>query len=385
MKTNMVVDKRYSEWIADLSRRYQSSQIKAAISVNKEMLKFYWSLGRDIVQMDAENTYGSGFYEKLSSDLTCSIPNAKGLSPWNLRYMKRLFLFSRRISEILPQVVAKLNDAHPKDENMIDKQPESEILPQVVGNSDSEILPQVVEILFCLPWGHIRLLINKCESNPRKALFYMQQTLEHNWSRAVLQNWLDTDLYERHGKAITNFSSALPSPQSDLAQELTKDPYSFDFLSITPRYDEKQLKDALLDNIQRFLMELGSGFSFVGREYRLLVGETEQFIDALFYNFQIHCFVVVEVKVTEFNPRDMGQLITYVSAVDGIMKKEVDQPTVGLLICKTKDNVLAKYATDAVKVPVGVSEYQISHFLNEGLRSSLPSTEELEEVLNRKL
>ena len=264
------------------------------------------------------------------------------------------------------------------------KKLESEILPQVVENNDSEILPQVVAELFCLPWGHIRLLIDKCENNPQKALFYMQQTLEHNWSRAVLQNWLDTDLYERHGKAITNFSSALPSPQSDLAQELTKDPYSFDFLSITPRYDEKKLKDALLDNIQRFLMELGSGFSFVGREYRLLVGKTEQFIDALFYNFQIHCFVVVEVKVTEFNPRDMGQLITYVSAVDGIMKKEIDQPTVGLLICKTKDNVLAKYATDAVKVPVGVSEYQISHFLNEGLRSSLPSTEELEEVLNRK-
>jgi predicted nuclease of restriction endonuclease-like (RecB) superfamily len=348
------------------------------------MIEFYWSLGRGIVQMDAENTYGSGFYEKLSSDLIDSIPNAKGFSPRNLRYMKRLFLFSRRISEILPQVVAKMKDAHLKDEYMIDKQPKSKIHPQVVGNSDSEILPQVVEKLFCLPWGHIRLLIDKCENNPQKALFYIQQTLEHNWSRAVLQNWLDTDLYERHGKAITNFFSALPSPQSDLAQELTKDPYSFDFLSITPRYDEKQLKDALLDNIQRFLMELGSGFSFVGREYRLLVGETEQFIDALFYNFQIHCFVVIEVKVTEFNPRDMGQLITYVSAVDGIMKKEVDQPTVGLLICKTKDNVLAKYATDAVKVPVGVSEYQISHFLNEGLRTSLPSTEELEEALSRK-
>ena len=371
MKTNMIVDKRYSEWISDLSKRYQSSQIKAALSVNREMLKFYWSLGRDIVQMDAENTYGSGFYEKLSSDLIDSIPNAKGFSPRNLRYMKRLFLFSKRISEILPQVGAKLSDVQTKDENGRKK-------------LESEILPQVVAKLFCLPWGHIKLLIDKCKNNPRKALFYMQQTQEHNWSRAVLQNWLDTDLYDRHGKAITNFSSALPSPQSDLAQELTKDPYSFDFLSITPRYDEKQLKDALLNNIQRFLMELGSGFSFVGREYRLLVGETEQFIDALFYNFQIHCFVVVEVKVTEFNPRDMGQLITYVSAVDGIMKKGIDQPTVGLLICKTKDNVLAKYATDAVKVPVGVSEYQISHFLNEGLRSSLPSTEELEEVLNRK-
>lgn len=228
---------RNSEWIADLSKRYQSSQIKAAITVNKEMLKFYWSLGRDIVQMDAENTYGSGFYEKLSSDLTCSIPNVKGFSPGNLRHMKRLFLFSRRISEILPQVGAKLRDVHTKDENG-SKKLESGILPQVVVNTDSEILPQVVAELFCLPWGHIRLLIDKCENNPQKALFYMRQTSEHNWSRAVLQNWLDTDLYERHGKAITNFSSALPSPQSDLAQELTKDPYSFDFLSSLPSTEE---------------------------------------------------------------------------------------------------------------------------------------------------
>ena len=224
MKTNMIVDKRYFEWISDLSKRYQSSQIKAALSVNKEMLKFYWSLGRDIVQMDAENTYGSGFYEKLSSDLIDSIPNAKGFSPRNLRYMKRLFLFSKKISEILPQVGAKLRDVHNKDENG-SKKLESENLPQVVGNSDSEILPQVVAKLFCLPWGHIKLLVDKCKNNPRKALFYMQQTLEHNWSRAVLQNWLDTDLYERHGKAITNFSSALPSPQSDLAQELTNPPW----------------------------------------------------------------------------------------------------------------------------------------------------------------
>ena len=360
MKENLVSDARYTEWLKDLSTRYRGSQIKAARSVNREMITFYWSLGRDIVQMDAENVYGSGFYEKLSSDLKDLIPDSRSFSQSNLRYMKRLFLLDISIYRIFPQIVEKF--------------------PQI-GEDLVNTHIQPLEELASIPWGHIKLLIDKCNSNPQKALFYIRQTIEHNWSRAVLQNWLDTDLYERHGKAISNFSQTLPSPQGDLAQELTKDPYSFDFLAIRQKYDEKELKDALTENIQRFLMELGSGFSFVGREYRLLVGNTEQFIDLLFYNYLIHCFVVVEVKVTQFDPRDMGQLITYVSAVDGIMKKEGDQPTVGLLLCKNKDNILAKYATNAAKVPVSISDYQISHLLEEDYRRTLPTIEELEREL----
>ncbi|MBR0267445.1 MAG: DUF1016 family protein [Clostridia bacterium] len=171
-------------------------------------------------------------------------------------------------------------------------------------------MPQVGAELLSIPWGHIKLLIDKCKSEPQKVLFYSRKTIENNWSRAVLQNWLDTDLYERQGKAITNFALTLPSPQSDLAQEMTRDPYSFDFLTIRAQYDEKELKDALMNNVQRLLMELGTGFAFVGREYRLVVGQTEQFLDLLFYNYLLHCFVVVEVKVSDFDPRDMGQLGT---------------------------------------------------------------------------
>ena len=298
------------DWIEELSNRYKGSQIKAASSVNREMLLFYWSLGRDIVQMDAENVYGSGFYEKLSSDLSNSIPDSKGFAPRNIRYMKRLFQFNAKIYEIMPQAVAKLPQVVAK-------------LPQAITEPE-ENRPQLVDELFSIPWGHIRLLIDNCKNNPQKALFYIRKTIENSWSRTVLQNWLETDLYERHGKAINNFAETLPAPQGDLAQELTKDPYTFDFLTISPKYNEKELKDALTDNIQRFLMELGSGFSFIGREYRLLVGNTEQFIDLL----------------------------------------------------------LAHYATNAVKVPVCISEYQISHLLNEDYRNTLPSIEALERELS---
>jgi predicted nuclease of restriction endonuclease-like (RecB) superfamily len=240
------------------------------------------------------------------------------------------------------------------------------------------------DLIFGIPWGHHMLIIDKCSSDPKKAMFYIQQAVEHSWSRAVLLNFLDTDLYERQGKAVTNFALTLPDPQSDLAQEMTKDPYNFDFLTIRAKYDERELKDALLDNVQSLLMELGSGFAFVGREYRLVVGKTEQFLDLLFYNYNLHCFVVVEVKVTDFDPRDMGQLSTYVAAVDGIMRSEIDQPTIGLLICKTKDNVLAQYAADVVNAPIGISEYQLSKLLKEEFKGTLPTIEEIEAGLSEE-
>ena len=205
--------------------------------------------------------------------------------------------------------------------------------------------------------------------------------MDNTWSRAVLMNFLDTDLYERQGKAVTNFKKLLPPVQSDLAQEMTRDPYNFDFLTIRKNYDEKELKDALMEHVQSLLMELGEGFAFVGREYRLVVGETEQFIDLLFYNIPNHCYVVVEVKVRDFEPADMGQLGTYIGAVDGILKREGDNQTVGLLICKTKDNVLAQYAVNMINVPIGISEYKLSNVMPEEFKSSMPTIEEIENEL----
>ena len=233
----------------------------------------------------------------------------------------------------------------------------------------------------CILWGHFKLIIDKCRSNPDKALFFVRKTVENNWSRAVLLNFLDTDLYERQGKAITNFNSSLPSQYGELAQEITKDPYKFDFLTMEEAYNEKGLKDALMDNIQYFLMELGTGFAFVGREYRLVIGHTEEYLDLLFYNIKLHCYVVVEVKVTSFRPGDIGQLGTYVTAVNHILKGENDEPTIGLLICKDKDNVLAQYATESSSQPIGISEYQLSNLIAENCGGALPTVEEIENEL----
>lgn len=345
MSDKLKFDKQYSQWIKDVSARFKQSQIKAACKVNVELLRFFWSLGRDISIRDSENVYGKGFYKKLSSDLRSALPDVKSFSVTNLHYMKWFY----------------------------DLFPDAENLPQVGVNSD--------QLPFYIPWGHNKLIIDKCKNNPDKALFFVKETVENNWSRAVLLNFLDTDLYERKGKAITNFRKVLPAVQSDLAQEITKDPYNFDFLTLSMNYNEKELKDALMNNVQKLLLELGKGFAFVGREYRLVVGNTEQFIDMLFYNIPNHCYVAVEVKVRDFEPGDMGQLGTYIGAIDGILKGEEDKQTIGLLICKTKDNVLAQYAVNMVDAPVGISEYDLKSHIPEDFKSSLPTIEEIENEL----
>lgn len=344
------LDNEYSTWIQELSQRYQQSQIKAAIRVNTEMLAFYWSLGKDIVDMHAENRWGTNFFENLSKDMIALLPNVKGFSATNLRYMKRFYELFSCSNENLPQLGA-------------------------------ESFPQVGADLFSIPWGHLKLIIDKCRDNTTKANFYVNQVKENHWSRAVLMNFLDTNLFERQGRAISNFKNSLPDPQSGLAQEITKDPYNFDFLSIRNGYDEKELKDALMDNIQRFLLELGTGFAFVGREYRLMIGSTEEFLDMLFYNIQLHCYVVVEVKVVEFNPRDIGQLGTYVAAVNHILKRNADNQTIGLIICKTKDNILAQYALESSSEPIGISEYQLNSLFPDDFKGSLPTIEEIEQEL----
>lgn len=208
-----------------------------------------------------------------------------------------------------------------------------------------------------------------------------KKTLQNNWSRSILLNFLTTDLYQREGKSISNFSQTLPIPQCDLAQEMTKDPYNFDFLAITEQYREKELKDALMHNITKFLLELGTGFAFVGREYRLQIGHTEKFIDMLFYNLNLRCYVVIEVKINEFDSENVGQLGTYISAVNHILKRPEDNPTIGLLICKTKDNVLAQYALEASNQPIGISEYELTKLYPKDFKGTLPSIKELENEL----
>lgn len=370
MSSLIKTDVRYRKWITAVSKRFRQSQLKAAVKVNDEMLRFYWGLGRDISLLSKEADYGSNFYKTISGDLKDVFPDIKSFSPTNLKYMRYFY-------EMYPAVGIRQQTA---DELVI---PENR--PQLVDGFDQkENRPQPVddlEMIFYIPWGHNRMILDKCKGNPEKALFYVKKTLENNWSRAVLMNFLDTDLYERQGKAITNFSLTLPAEQSELAQAITKDPYNFDFISIREKYDEKELKDALMDNIERFLMELGNGFAYAGREVELNIGKTENFIDLLFYNYKLHCFVVIEVKIGEFKSADMGQLGTYMVAVNHQMKGEKDEPTLGLIICKSRDSVKARYALEASSQPMGIAVYDINRFLPEDYRSSLPTIEEIEAEL----
>lgn len=344
-----VYDNEYTSWLQELKERYLSQQLKAHSAVLNYCLEFYWSVGKDIVSKQSENKYGSEFYKRLSNDLKNELPGVKGLSPTNLKYMKYFYKLYKDV-EIRQQAVDEFS----------------------------------MKELFSIPWGHHVTIIDKCKSNEKKAIFFVNKTRENNWSRPVLLNFLDTDLYERQGKAITNFSNTLPALQGELAQQITKDPYTFDFLSIREKYEGEELKDALIANIEKFLLELGRGFAYMGREFRLEVGSEEKFMDMLFYNTNLHCYVVVEVKITKFKAADLGQLGLYVSAVNHIMKKEGDNPTLGLLICKSKDDIVAQYSLESSAVPIGISEYELSKVYPVDFKSSLPTIEEIEESLKDK-
>ena len=373
-KSIAIADKEYKKWIAELSTRYRKSQIKTAIKVNQEMLRFYWELGRDIVERNAENRYGSNFYVSISSDLKKSIPEAGGLSPSNIRYSKRFYLlYHSYLNEIsitpwsgeqnLQQVAEKLQS-----------------LP-----INQQFTEQIQNDIFSVPLGHHMLLIDKCSDNPKKAIFFIHNTVEKGWSRSMLLNFLSTDLYERQGRALTNFGRTLPPETSDLAQELTKDPYDFAFTGVSGRYNENLLKDKLLNNITRFLVELGTGFAYVGKEYCLRIGEREVFVDLLFYNLNLSCYVVVEVKIGKFEFADIGQLGGYVVTCNHVLKKEGrDNPTIGLLICKEKDRIMAQYALESISQPIGISEYELEKFYPEKIEGTIPTIEEIEQNLNSK-
>ncbi len=302
MSELMRLDEEYRSWIQELGERYRKSQIKASIRVNNEMLMYYWSVGKDITEKRADSKWGSKFFKNMSMDMSDIIPNAKGFSPTNLRYMMRFYGLFKNI-ETVPQVGERF-----------------------LENSDNKIVPQVEEQfemasnnVFMIPWGHIKVLIDKCHDNPKKFNFYINKVIENNWSRAVLQN---------------------------------------------------------------FLMELGTGFAFVGREYRLQIGNTEQYVDMLFYNIKRHCYVVVEVKIVEFEPGFISQTATYVSAVNHTLKGKGDTQTIGLLICKTKDNILAKYAVETSTEPIGISEYELNALMPKDFKGTLPTIEELEQGLS---
>lgn len=338
----------YKNWILELKSKIKNVQIKAAITVNKELLMFYWELGADIINKQKNYNWGDNFLQQLSKDLISEFPQMKGFSIRNLEAIRQWRKFWDNL--IPQQVVAELEN-----------------------NKKEEIIAQ----LFQIPWGQNLVIISKCK-NYNEAIYYVNNIIQNNWSRSVLIHQIENGLYQREGKAINNFELTLPKANSDLARETLKDPYIFDFLTLTKEYTERDLENSLVEHITKFLLELGAGFAYIGRQVKIQVGERDFYIDLLFYHTRLHCYVVIELKTVEFEPEHAGKLNFYIKAVDEKLRQNGDEATIGILLCKSKDKFVAEYALSDINKPIGVSEYQLTQSLPENLKSSLPTIEELE-------
>ncbi|RMU70419.1 hypothetical protein ALP24_200055 [Pseudomonas syringae pv. aptata] len=327
----------YGDWLADLKGRIHIAQQRATLSVNRELVLLYWQIGQDILARQAEQGWGAKVIERLAHDLLSAFPNMKGFSPRNLKYM-------RAFAEAWP---------------------------------DADF---VQAVLAQLPWYHQLALLDKLPG-PETRRWYAIKAIEHSWSRNILVMQIETRLLERSGKAVTNFEASLPAPQSDLAHESLKDPYRFDFLGLSTDAQERAVEDALVKHVTEFLLELGAGFAFVGRQVLLDVGGDEFFIDLLFYHLKLRCYVVIELKGGKFKPEHLGQLGFYMTAVDRQVKTEQDNPTIGLLLCKSKNKIVAEYALGDKAQPMGIAEYKLLESLPAELQTSLPSIEQLEREL----
>jgi predicted nuclease of restriction endonuclease-like (RecB) superfamily len=337
--SNAVLDtKEYGKWLARIKGRIQATQIKAAVAVNRELLALYWDIGKMIVEKQENAGWGDFVLEHVARDLKKEFPGLKGFSRRNLLYMRKWYIFYSPLSKKVPQLVAQS------------------------------------------PWGHNRLILDKIKK-PEHALFYLEKTAEHNWSRDVLRHQIEAGLHRRQGKAVSNFHRVLPAPDSDLAVQTLKDPYIFDFLTLDKEAREKDLENQLIANITRFLLELGGGFAFVGRQYNLEVSRKDFFIDLLFYHLKLRCYVVIDLKIGEFKPEFVGKMNFYLSAVDDRLKTSEDRPSIGIILCKTKDKAIAEYALRDMNKPVGISEYRLTRAMPKELRSTLPTIEELEAEL----
>lgn len=344
----------YADFLDSLKTRVRQAQTKAMLSVNRELIQLYWDIGRGIVQRQEQAGWGQSVLERLADDLQKALPGVSGFSRSNV-FRMRAFYLAYRTPEIVAQPVRQIAEDAP---------------PESVAH---------------LPWGHNVVLFQKVKDADQR-LWYAAKALEHGWSRAVLTVQIETDLYRRQGQAITNFVGTLPPPQSGLAQQALKDPYLFDFLTLHDDAIERDLETGLVDHIQKFLVELGAGFAFVGRQVHLTVGDDDFYLDLLFYHLKLRCFVVVDLKMKKFTPADAGQMNFYLSAVDSLMKHPTDAPTIGLILCKTRNRITAEYALRDINKPIGVAEWQtqLVQSLPEPLKGSLPSIEEIEAELGRE-
>ncbi len=347
----IIFDEDYKKWILEIKSKIRSAQMKAVVAVNATLIEFYWDLGKMI--SEKQTVWGSNFLEKVSNDLKNEFPDAKGFSVTNLKYC-RLFYNEFKFGQQLG------------DETNSNS-------PQLGDESLFELIKQI-------PWGHTKLILNKIKDKS-VARFYIEQTIQNAWGRETLALQIKSQLFERQGKAITNFKQTLPEPMSDLAQQTLKDPYNFDFVAMSNSMKERDLENQLVAQISKFLLELGKGFAYVGQQYQLEIAGNEYYLDLLFYHIKLKCYVVVELKNTKFIPEYAGKINFYLSAVDTLLKEDDDKPTIGILLCRDKNNIEAEFALRDINKPIGVSEFSFTEIIPEELKSSLPTIEELEKEL----
>jgi len=357
------IDNDYAQWLNEIKSRYRSAQIKAAVKVNAEQLLFNWQLGMDLVTRKAEEQWGAGVVEQLSMDLQAAFPESKGFSTTNLWYMKQWYEYysPENTRQKLQQLVGEMQSTESQAEI---------ILQQHVGEVDFPI------ILGLVPWGHHIQIISNCKSID-EALFYIKMTVKEGWSRNSLMNCIKGHYYENFGGAITNFADKLPSPQSELAQAITKDTYDFGFISLEDGYKEEALETELEKQLTRFLLELGNGFAYMGRQKQLVIAGKTRKLDMLFYHIPLNCYVVVELKAVPFQPEFAGKLNFYVNAVDDLIKTPSQNPTIGLLICSNKDETEVQYAFNGITTPMGVASYD--NVKIREIQKQLPTIEQLKE------
>jgi len=327
----------YGDWLVEVKNRIHHAQQSATLAVNRELITLYWQIGKDILARQATQGWGAKVIERLASDLRSAFPDMKGFSRTNLLYM-------RSFAEAWPDQL---------------------IVQQAVGQ---------------LPWGHNLVLLSKLKSTEER-LAYAEKTITHGWSRNVLMMQIESGLIEREGSAQTNFEHHLPKAQSDLARESLKDPYRFDFLALGNEAQEREIENALVQHVTEFLIELGAGFAFVGKQVPLEVGGDDFYLDLLFYHLKLRCYIVIELKAGDFKPEHLGQLGFYLTAVDRHVKAPEDQPTIGLLLCKSKNKVVAEYALGGNTQPMGIAEYQLQQSLPKSMETNLPSIEQIEREL----
>ena len=323
----------YALLLKDLKSRIQQAQVKAALAVNKELVLLYWHIGKEILDRQQREAWGSKVITRLSNDLRKEFPTMKGLSRTNMLYMR----------------------------SFAENWPDEQFVHQLAGQ---------------IPWFHNCTLIDKVKDKKQR-IWYIEQTVENGWSRNVLTHHIDTDLYGRQGKAITNFAAALPKPQSDLALQLIKDPYHLDFLDIGKDAKERDLEAGLITHMRNFLLELGAGFAFVGSQYPIRLEQDEYYLDLLFYHLKLRCYIIIELKTTEFKPEYSGKMNFYLNIVDDFVKSEQDNPTLGIIMCRSKEKSRVEYALRGIRTPIGVSTHQ----LPEELIDKLPTVEQIEAEL----